>query len=96
MLQRKDFIERLAQKGYTKRDAGVIMDDFLHTLMEALATGESVKFHGFGTFEVRERKERGSVCPQTKERITIPAYRAPHFSAGKLLKRIVKEGFIRE
>lgn len=92
MVQRENFIERLSKKGYTKHDAGVIMDDFIKTLSEALVEGESVMFRGFGTFEVRERAERESISPQTKERITIPSYRSPHFTAGKLLKREIREG----
>lgn len=96
MVQRDDFIERLSKKGYTKHDAAVIMDDFIRTLEEALVEGESVMFRGFGTFEVRERVAREAVAPRTKERIVIPAYRSPHFAAGKLLKREIKEGLIRD
>jgi len=61
-----------------------------------LVEGESVQIHGFGTFDVKECKPRETVDLQTKERIVIPAYKAPKFTAGKLLKRAVKEGFIRE
>jgi len=96
MIQREEFITRLSAKGYTKRDAGVIIDDFIRTLEEALVGGESVMFRGFGTFEVRERAARESMSPTTGEKVKVPAYRAPYFSAGKLLKREVKEGFIRE
>ena len=94
MVTRDEFIERLSQKGYTKRDAGIVMDDFIRTLEEALVGGESVMFHGFGTFEVRERAERESSNPQTKERIVIPSYRAAHFTPGKKLKREIKEGLV--
>ena len=96
MVTRDEFIERLSQKGYTKRDAGIVMDDFIRTLEEALVGGESVMFHGFGTFEVRERAERESSNPQTKERIVIPSYRAAHFTPGKKLKREFKEGLVRD
>lgn len=96
MVTRDEFIERLSQKGYTKRDAGMVMDDFIRTLEEALVGGESVMFHGFGTFEVRERAERESSNPQTKERIVIPSYRAAHFTPGKKLKREIKEGLVRD
>lgn len=96
MVTRDEFIERLSQKGYTKRDAGIVMDDFIRTLEEALVGGESVMFHGFGTFEVRERAERESSNPQTKERIVIPSYRAAHFMPGKKLKREIKEGLVRD
>ena len=96
MVTRDEFIERLSQKGYTKRDAGIVMDDFIRTLEEALVGGESVMFHGFGTFEVRERAERESSNPQTKERIVIPSYRAAHFTPGKKLKREIIEGLVRD
>lgn len=96
MLKRNDIIERLAMRGYTKKDAGIILDDLVRMIMEALVTGESVQIHGFGTFEVKECASRSTVDLQTKERIVIPAYKAPKFTAGKLLKRAVKEGFIRE
>lgn len=96
MLKRYDIIERLVQKGYTKKDAGVILDDLVMTITEALVSGESVQIHGFGTFEVKEYAARETVDLQTKERIIIPSYRAPKFAAGKLLKRAVKEGFVRE
>lgn len=96
MLKRNDIIERLAQKGYTKKDAGVILDDIFMLITEELVNGESVQIHGFGTFDVKECAERETVDLQTKERIVIPPYKAPKFTAGKLLKRAVKEGFVRE
>lgn len=92
MITRDGFIERLSQKGYTKRDAGVIMDDFIQTLEEALIQGESVLFRGFGTFEVHERAEKRVKNPQTKELMVVPSYRCAHFSPGQLLKRKVKAG----
>lgn len=95
MVTKDEFIERLSQKGYTKRDAGVVMDDFIRTLEEALVNGESVMFHGFGTFEIRKRAERESTTPKG-ERIVIPSYQTAHFTPGKKLKREIKEGFIRE
>ena len=96
MIRRIDFIDRISKKGYTKHDATLIVDDFLRTLEEALVEGESVVFRGFGTFEVRERAATERISPTTKERVHVPAYRTPYFAAGKLLKREVKEGMIRE
>lgn len=95
MVTKDEFVERLSKKGYTKRDAGVVMDDFIKTLEEALVNGESVMFHGFGTFEIRERAERKGTNPQG-EPVVIPSYQTAHFTPGKKLKREIKEGFIRE
>ncbi|HAS73954.1 MAG TPA: DNA-binding protein, partial [Clostridiales bacterium UBA8960] len=45
---------------------------------------------GFGTFDVRERKERTGRNPRNpKETINIPASKAPVFKAGKALKETV-------
>jgi len=95
MVTKDEFIERLSRKGYTKRDAGVIMDDFIKTLEEALVDGESVMFHGFGSFEIRERAERKSKGLNSED-IVIPSYKTAHFTPGKRLRREIKEGLIRE
>ena len=96
MLNKTDFIARLAGKGYTKKDAECIVNDFLDTLCEAMVEGETVQFYGFGTFAVRNSADREAIDMKTKERILIPGHKAPKFTPGKLLKRAVKEGIIRE
>ena len=95
-MNKSEFIDRLAQKGYTKKSANEIVDDVIQTISEVLVEGESIQFYGFGTFSVRESAEREAVDFQTKERITIPGHKTPKFVPGKLLKRAVKEGILRE
>jgi len=95
-LNKQEFVSRLAEKGYTKRDAECVVNDFIDTLTELMVRGEEVHFHGFGVFSVRNSKPRESVDMYTKERKLIPGHKAPRFTAGKLLRRAVKEGFIRE
>ena len=95
MLKREELVERLVKEGYTKKDAAIILDGFIKVVSDALIEGESVQLHGFGTFSVKEYAERETVDYQTRERIIVPAYRAPKFVAGKLLKRSIKEGFVR-
>lgn len=95
MLNKHDFAKRLAEKGYTIKDATIIINDFLDTLEEVLVKRDSVMFHGFGTFSTTERAERNSTNVRTKEPITIPSFIAPKFEAGKTLKRSVREGIIR-
>lgn len=94
-MNKRDFIERLAKKEYTIKDATIIVDDFLDTLEEIMVEGESVTFHGFGTFSSIERKERKSTCVNSGDIIFIPAFRSPKFEAGKSLKRSVRDGLIR-
>lgn len=86
-----ELIAAVAEKsGMTKKTAGEAVDAVLATISDALATGDKVTLIGFGTFEVRERKERKGVNPATKEEITIPAAKVPAFKPGKGLKDQIK------
>ncbi|HJC03255.1 MAG TPA: HU family DNA-binding protein [Candidatus Gemmiger stercoripullorum] len=79
-----------ANAGLTKKDADKAVSATLDVITETLQKGEKVSLVGFGTFEVRERKERQGRNPQTREPMTIPASKLPAFSAGKALKDAVK------
>ncbi len=96
MLLKNDFINRLTKRGYTKKDASIIIDDVTNEIMNILAEGESLRLHGFGTFETREYAARETTDFQTKEKIEIPAHKAPRFIAGNSFKRSVREQFVRE
>ena len=89
MVYREEFIDRLSQKGYSKLEAGSIIDNIISILEDALSNGESVLFHGFGKFEIRDRAERKSVDPRNND-ILIPARKAVHFTPGKTLKREIQ------
>ncbi len=79
-----------ANAGLTKKDAEKAVSATLDVITDALKNGEKVSLVGFGTFEVRERKERQGRNPQTREPMTIPASKLPAFSAGKALKDAVQ------
>ena len=79
-----------ATAGLTKKDAEKAVSATLDVITEALQKGDKVSLVGFGTFEVRERKERQGRNLQTREPMTIPASKLPAFSAGKALKDAVK------
>ena len=64
---------------------------FLNTIEDSLASGDTVRLVGFGTFQTTDRKERIGVNPSTGEKITIPASKKPSFRAGKTLKAAVNK-----
>ena len=66
----------------SKRDAGKAVDAFLESVTEALKSGDSVSFTGFGKFSPQHRNARQGVNPRTGERVQIPAATVPKFSAG--------------
>lgn len=90
-MNKMELIAAVAEKaGITKKAAGEAVDAVLSTISEAMAAGDKVTLIGFGTFEVRERKERKGVNPATKEEIIIPAAKVPTFKAGKALRDQIK------
>jgi DNA-binding protein HU-beta len=89
-LNKTDLVTAVAEKTeLAKKDAEKAVNALFASIEEALANGDKVQLVGFGTFEVKERKERTGRNPQTKEQITIPASKVPAFKAGKALKDAV-------
>lgn len=89
-MTKSELINQIAEKSeLTKKDAEKAFSAVVSTITEALINGDKVQIVGFGTFEVRDRKEKQSKNPQTGETITVPAKKAPAFKAGKALKDAV-------
>jgi len=89
-LNKTDLVTAVAEKTeLAKKDAEKAVNAIFASIEEALAKGDKVQLVGFGTFEVKERKERTGRNPQTKEQIVIPASKVPGFKAGKSLKEAV-------
>ena len=89
-MNKTELVASVAEKsGLTKKDSEKAVNALFASIEEALVAGDKVQLVGFGTFEVRERKERQGQNPQTKKPIMIPATKVPAFKAGKNLKDVV-------
>lgn len=90
-MNKAELIANIAEKtGFTKKDAEKALNAMMDSIKEELVKGEKVQLVGFGTFEVRDRKERTGRNPRKpEEEIKIPASKAPVFKAGKSLKEAV-------
>ena len=89
-MTKSDFVDQVAGKLGSKKEASDAVEAVLDGISDALAKGEDVNFTGFGKFSVNERGPRQGVNPRTGERITIPGGKVPKFSAGAGLKSKVK------
>jgi nucleoid DNA-binding protein len=74
----------------TKRDTAAIITQCLETIMQAVQRGESVKLHGLGRFERRERQPRLGRNPRTGDVMPIPARLKPVFTASRTLRASVQ------
>lgn len=91
MLNKADLVAAVAEKTeFTKKDADKAIAAVFEAISEALGEGDKVQLVGFGTFGVRNQKERTGRNPQTKKPLKIPARNVPFFKAGKALKEGVQ------
>ena len=89
-MTKAELINAIAEKGgLTKKDAEKSLNAVVASITDALVNGDKVQIVGFGTFEVRERKAREGINPQTKKKISIAATKVPAFKAGRALKDAV-------
>lgn len=89
-MNKRELIEYVANELHTsKAGAGRLLDIVLAGVRKGLREDQSVTITGFGTFEVKPRKERVGRNPHTGEPIQISAGRRVGFRVGKGLKESV-------
>lgn len=90
-MTKKDLIELVAKKAnLTNKAARDSVQAFLNAIRDSLKRGEKVVITGFGTFSVRKRAARPGRNPKTGEKLIIEARKAPGFTPGKTLKKVVR------
>ncbi len=90
-MTKRELIDIVAKKAnLTSKAARDSVQAFINSIRDALKRGEKVVITGFGTFSVRKRAERIGRNPKTGEKITISARKAPGFTPGKTLKKVVR------
>jgi len=92
-MNKSELIASITDKtGLSKKDAGASLEATLSTITDALASGDSVAFIGFGTFSTAESAARQGLNPSTGEVLQIAASTRIKFKAGSKLKVAVKAG----
>lgn len=90
-MNKAGLIEMVAEKtGVPKKESEKVVTAFLDAITETLATSESVKLAGFGTFTFRKREAREGRNPATGQTMRIVARQVPVFKAAKALKDTVQ------
>jgi len=90
-MTKKDLIESVSQKAkLSKKAAKQAVETFLAEIMKALASGETVKLSGFGTFKTKMFKAKTIKAIGSKEAKKIVARRMPRYIPGTKIKKMVK------
>ncbi|NVD43667.1 integration host factor subunit alpha [Qipengyuania atrilutea] len=86
-LTRADLAETVNRKmGFSRSESLDLVEAVLGHVCEALRKGENVKISGFGSFVLRDKKERIGRNPKTGVEVPITPRRVLTFRASQLLK----------
>jgi len=89
-LTKKDLINSIyMQIGFSKNISENLIDDFFTTILENLKIEKKLKLSKFGTFSIRQKKNRVGRNPKTKEQVAISARNVVLFKASKEFKDLV-------
>src|SRR5450755_318037 len=92
-MTKQHLIEKVAAKtALGKAQVEVVVDSVFEMIAESLGANERVDLRGFGSFTVKDKKERQGRNPRTGETITIAAKRDAGFKPGKELTEKLAQG----
>ena len=88
-MKETDFIKEYKKERKLKniKDSKDRIEAFWEAVVEGLIEDEKVIFKGWGSFEIREKKERTFNNPKTQKWEKIEAFKKIVFKQGKTLKK---------
>ena len=91
-VTRDNIAEYINQEfGLTKMDCNHFVNDLIEEIVVGLILHKLVKIHNFGTFKIKNKKERIGRNPKTKEDIMIPSRNVISFTISKNSLNIINK-----
>ena len=91
-ITRDDIAEFINQEfGLTKIDCNNFVNDLIEEIISGLISHNLVKIHNFGTFKIKNKKERIGRNPKTKEDIMISSRNVISFILSKKSLNIINK-----
>ena len=78
--------------GLSRAESAELVESVINHICEALIRGEQVKISGFGTFNIRNKKERIGRNPKTGLEAPITFRKVISFRPSKIMKDSVVSG----
>ena len=89
-MTKAELVERVAVgSSLTRKEAEVVVQAVLDSIVHSLKGGTKVELRGFGSFRLRHRAARIGRNPKTGATVHVPAKRVPYFKPGKDLKELI-------
>ncbi len=77
--------------GLTKIDCNHFVSDLIEEIISGLVSNQLVKIHNFGTFKIKNKKERIGRNPKTKEDVMISSRNVISFTISKNSLKIINK-----
>ena len=77
--------------GLSRNESSALVDSVFNEISKSLINGKDVKISSFGTFIVRNKKERVGRNPKTGEEVAITARQVVTFRSSNVLKSEVAD-----
>ncbi len=89
-VTRAELSEAIYQEvGLSRNESADMVESVLSELSDALVNGENVKISSFGSFSVRQKKERIGRNPKTGEEVPISSRKVLVFRPSHVLKNCI-------
>lgn len=89
-VTRADLAEAVYREiGLSRTESSDLVESVIDHISEALLRGETVKLAGFGTFSLRDKKQRIGRNPKTGEAVPITPRRVLVFKASQVMRERV-------
>jgi len=90
-LRRTDLVEKVHELlQIPRKEAAVIVELILDSMVRAVGRGEKVEIRGFGSFHVRQRRGRIGRNPKTGARVEVPPKKIFYFRPSKELRELIE------
>lgn len=91
-LTRADLAETINHKmGFSRSESLAMVESILSHMCRSLSEGENVKISGFGSFVLRDKKQRVGRNPKTGVEVPITPRRVMTFRASQKLKERIAD-----
>lgn len=89
-VTRQDLAESVYREiGLSRSESSALVESVIEHVAVALEKGQQVKLAGFGTFSLRDKKERIGRNPKTGEEVPITSRRVLVFKPSQVLRERV-------
>ncbi len=91
-MTKADIIAWVAERSsIPKKQAEMVVNTVLLSIVEALDVGEKVELRGFGSFRMKKREARVARNPKTGAKVQVEEKKVPYFRAGKELRELINK-----